>query len=91
MNNHKAFSKVLRDPESNLLSNGYDIISLGENRVRINDKGYDLTPEIQTAFTDTSYKNNGNDKDDESVTTSTKILENLEYNHAKSSTSKRNK
>ena len=67
MNHSKKFFKVIRDLEGNFSWNGHDIVPIRVNRVRINHEDYDLTPEIQTAFTDTRYNSNNKDMDDESV------------------------
>ena len=72
MNDIKTFSKVIRDAEINFPRNGYDNIPFGENRVRANEEDFDSTPEIQTAFTDTSYKFIIINMDDKSVLISVK-------------------
>ena len=51
---------------------------------------YDLTPENQTAFTDTKYKFNNNHTSDE-VLPFTKILESVKYDRTKDSISNRTK
>ena len=75
-------SEVIQDAESNFSWNGYDIIPLGGNRMRIKDEDYDLTPGIQTAFTDT--RNNFIDINiDERVLSTDKILDTLLWDHTK--------
>ena len=90
-NHSKKFFKVVRNAEDNFSWNGYDIIPLGGNRVRVKSGDYDLTPEIQTAFTDTRYQFFNIDKDDQNILSFEKMLETLINNDAKNSKSKRTK
>ena len=89
MSDSEKILKAIRDPEGNISWNGLHIIPLGRKRVRIIDGDYDLTPEIQTAFSDTRYKFNNNAMDDESVLNLDKFLKTLKYNHAQNYNSKR--
>ena len=77
------FFKRLRELEINFLWNGYDIAPLGGNRIRINDEDYDLTPKIQTAFTDTGRNFNKTNMDGESVLTFERTLQIFKYDRAK--------
>ena len=91
INASRKFFEVKQDPECKFPWIRHDIVPLGGIRVRINGEEYDLTPEIQTAFTDTRYKFNNSISDDESVLTFDNILESLDYKRTKFSNSKRTK
>ena len=67
MNVGKNFIKLIQDPEGNFSWENSDIIPLGANRIRIIGEAFDLTPEIQTAFTDTISNFDNNIMDDQSV------------------------
>ena len=69
MNVSRNFFKVLRDAKGNYSRIVYDIVPLRGNRDEIKAEAYVITPEIQTAFTDTKYNFNNFDMDDENVTT----------------------
>ena len=69
MNDSRTFFRVLRDAEGRFRWNGKDIIPSGGKRVEINGEEYNLTPEIQSAFTDTRYSFSNSNNDDESVST----------------------
>ena len=89
--NDKNFFKVIRNAEGKFSWGGKKVNPLGGNRVEIDAEEYNLTPEIQRAFTDTRYNFNNIDMDDESVLTFDKILNSLNYNPSKDSNSKRTK
>ena len=70
---------------------GYDIIPLRGNKVRIEGKSHDLTPDIPTAFTDTKYTFNISNMNDAKVLTFHKILKTVQYDRSEDSNSKRSK
>ena len=64
MNKSKNFFKTIRNTEGKLTWNGVIIKPLGDNRVKIGNDEYNLTPEIQKALTQTNYNfKNMNDDD----------------------------
>ena len=52
-NDSKSFFKVIRDAEGKFSWSGKEVNPLGLKRVEIDGEEYNLTPEIQRAFTDT--------------------------------------
>ena len=91
MNDSKNFFKVIRDAEGNFSWNNKEVIPLGGNRVKIEGEEFNITPEIQKAFTDTRYNFNNTDMDDENVLIFYKILNSLNYDPSQDSNSKRTK
>ena len=91
MNDSKNFFKVIRDAEGNFSWNNKEVIPLGGNRVEIDGEDFNLTPEIQRAFTDTKYNFNNTHMADENVLLFDKILNSLNYEPSKDSNSKRTK
>ena len=91
MNDSKNFFKVIRDAEGNFSWNNKEVIPLGGNRVKIEGEEFNITPEIQKAFTDTRYNFNNTLMDDENVLIFDKILNTLNYDPSKDSNSKRTK
>ena len=91
INESGKFFEVIQDPECKFSWIGHDIVPLGGIRVGINGEEYDLTPEIQTDFTDTRYNFINSISVDESVLTFDKTIERLDYKHTKYSNSKRTK
>ena len=91
MNDSKIFFKVIRDAEGNFSWNNKEVIPLGGNRVEIKGDEFNVTPEIQKAFTDTKYNFNNAHMDDENVISFDKILNSLNYDPSKDSSSKRTK
>ena len=89
--NDKNFFKVIRNVEGKISWGGKEVNPLGGNRVEIDAEEYNLTPEIQRAFTDTRYNFNNIDIDDESVLTFDKNSNCLNYNPSKDSNSKQTK
>ena len=53
--NSKDSLRLLQDDSSRASILGTPIYTLGGDRIRINDKIYDLTPEIYKALSSTSY------------------------------------
>ena len=91
MNDKRKYIKVIRDPEGNFLWKVYTIIPFGRNTVKINGEDYDLTTEIQTAFTNTKFNFNGDDMDNESIITIDQNLEKFNNDSLEDSNSKGNK
>ena len=81
----------MRDAGAIFSWNGYDNVPLGGNRVSINIGDYDLTTELQTAFTDTKYNIINLDMSDDEISFFTKTLKNDKDDHTKKSNSKRTK
>ena len=91
MNDSKNFFKVIRDAEGKFSWNNKEVIPLGRNRVQIEGEEFNITPEIQKAFTDTRFNFNNTDMDDENVLIFYKILNSLNYDPSQDSNSKRTK
>ena len=91
MNDSKNFFKVIRDAEGKFSWNNKEVIPLGGNRVEIEGEEFNITPEIQKAFTDTKYNFNNTDMDDENVLIFNKMLNSLNYDSSQDSNSKRTK
>ena len=91
MNDSKNFFKVIRHAEGNFSWINKEVIPLGGNRVEIEGEEFDITPEIQKAFTDTRYNFNNTHMDDENALIFDKILYDLNYDPSKDSNSKRTK
>ena len=53
MNKSKNFFKAIRNEQGKLSWNDKVIEPLGGNRIQIDNKEFNLTPEIQKAFTNT--------------------------------------
>ena len=87
----KISSKVIRDAKGDYSWNNKEVIPLGGNRVEIEGEEFNITPEIQKAFTDTRYNFNNTHMDDENVLIFDKILNSLNYDPSKDSNSKRTK
>ena len=77
MNKSKHFFKAIRNPEGKLSWNGVLMQVLGDNRVKIGDDQYELTPEIQKALSETKYDFK-NMNDDEIINFSN-ILKSVNY------------
>ena len=62
---------------------------LGDNKIKIDNKEFNLTPEIQKAFTNTNY--NFKNMNDDDILNFANILETVDYNHKQDSHSTRSK
>ena len=90
MNKSKNFFKAVRNDEGKLSWNNKVIEPLGGNKIKIDNKEFNLTPEIQKAMTSTNYNFN-NMKNDDDILTFANILKTVNYNSKQDSHSARSK
>ena len=79
MNKSKNFFKAIRNDQGKLSWNNKVIEPLGGNKIKIDNKEFNLTPEIQKAMTNTNY-NFKNMKNDDDILNFANILETVDYN-----------
>ena len=89
MNKSKNFFKAVRNSEGKLSWNDKVIIPLGDNKIKIDNKEFNLTPEIQKAFTNTNY--NFKSMNDDDILNFANILETVDYNPKQDTHSTRSK
>ena len=79
----------MRNSEGKLSWNNKIIIPLGDNKIKIDNKEFNLTPEIQKAFTNTNY--NFRNMNDDDILNFANILKTVDYNSNQDSNSTRSK
>ena len=78
MNKSKKFFKAIRNDQGKLSWNNKVIEPLGESKIKIDNKEFNLTPEIQKAMTMTNY--NFRNMSDDDILNFANILQTVDYN-----------
>ena len=89
MNQSKNFFKAVRNDEGKLSWNNKVIEPLGGNKIKIDNKEFTLTPDIQKAMTATDY--NFRNMNDEDILNFANILKTVDYNSKQDFNSTRSK
>ena len=89
MNKSKKFFKAIRNEQGKLSWNNKVIEPLGGNKIKIDNKEFNLTPEIQKALTSTNY--NFKNMNDDDILNFANILETVDYNSKQDTHSARSK